>query len=43
MSIQDYICGLSFGMSTIAKEICYQKISAIHHTVHASVQANFAM
>ena len=27
----------------IAKEICYQKISAIYHAVHTSVQANFAM
>ena len=43
MSIQDYMMWFKFQRDCYAAKACYQKKSAIHHTVHASIQANFAM
>ena len=43
MSIQDYMMWFKFWRDCYNAKVCYQKKSAIHHTVHASIQANFAM
>ena len=43
MSIQDYRMWFKFQHNCYNAKVCYQKKSAIHHTVQASVQVNFAM
>ena len=43
MSIQHYMMWFKFQCDCYNAKVCCQKKSAIHHTVHASIQANFAM
>ena len=38
-----YINGFKFQCDCYNAKVYFQKKSAIHHTVHASIQANFAM